>query len=267
MRLKLISCEIFYREICFAVAQSPNQVDVEFLVKGLHDVPCREMVQRVQAALDRVDPKQYDAVILGYALCNNGVVGLTARKLPFVLPRAHDCITLFLGSSARYLDYFQNHPGVYYLTTGWIERGHYDAGGELKQLSVQHQTGMDQSYAELVKKYGEDNAKFLWETLCETTRNYKQFTYIEMGLGPQAEFERRARADAQERGWKFEKIAGDMGMLQRLVSGQWDDKEFLVVKPGYRVVATYEGGIVAAEKAPKKLTTKTQRHKGTQRKA
>ena len=30
MRLKLISCEIFYREMCWAVARSPNQVDIEF---------------------------------------------------------------------------------------------------------------------------------------------------------------------------------------------------------------------------------------------
>ncbi len=38
MRLKLIACEIFYRELCAAVARSVNQVDVEFLPKGLHDI-------------------------------------------------------------------------------------------------------------------------------------------------------------------------------------------------------------------------------------
>ena len=57
------------------------------------------------------------------ALCSNGLVGLTARNIPVVVPRAHDCITLFLGSKERYLDYFQSHTGVYFKTSGWIERG------------------------------------------------------------------------------------------------------------------------------------------------
>ena len=37
MRLKLIACEVLYRELCAAVARSVNQVDLEFLPKGLHD--------------------------------------------------------------------------------------------------------------------------------------------------------------------------------------------------------------------------------------
>jgi hypothetical protein len=37
--------------------------------------------------------------------------------------------------------------------------------------------GMDDSYQELVEKYGEDNAKFLQETLCDHTRNYTRMTY------------------------------------------------------------------------------------------
>ena len=37
-RLKLIACEVLYREMCDAVARSPHQVDVEFLPKGLHDL-------------------------------------------------------------------------------------------------------------------------------------------------------------------------------------------------------------------------------------
>ena len=46
MRLKLISCEIFYREVCAAVARSVNQVDVEFLPKGLGDAIKAALVDR-----------------------------------------------------------------------------------------------------------------------------------------------------------------------------------------------------------------------------
>lgn len=247
MRYKLISCEVFYREMCAAIARSPQTVDVEFLPKGLHDIGSRPMCARLQAVLDATDPAVYDAVLFGYGLCNNGLAGLTARAIPFVLPRAHDCITMFLGSSRRYLDYFNQHPGVYFKTSGWIERG--SITGELSQLSIQRQTGMDMTYAEMVEKYGEDNAQYLWEMLGDQHRNYSQFTFIEMGIEPDDRFEQRAAEEAAERGWKFEKVQGDMGMIQRLVDGEWDETEFLVVQPGWRVRAKVGDCIVEAEPA------------------
>jgi hypothetical protein len=247
MNLRLISCEVFYREMCTAIARSPNQVDVSFLPKGLHDIGCAGMLARVQAALNEVDESKYEAILFGYGLCNNGLNGLTARTIPIVVPRAHDCITLFLGSKERYTDYFTNNPGVYFKTTGWIDRGN-SADGELNQLSIQHKSGMDRTYQELVEKYGEDNAKFLYEELCQHAKNYGQFTFIEMGIEPNDSWEKKTIEDAKARGWKFEKVKGDMTMIQRLVDGQWDDREFLVVPPGHKVVARYNDGIIETEK-------------------
>ena len=194
MRLKLISCEVFYREMCTAVARSTNQVDIEFPPKGLHDIGCVGMLERVQATLDKVDEREYEAVLFGYGLCNNGLAGLKARSIPIVLPRAHDCITLFLGSKERYLEYFNNNPGVYFKTTGWIERG--EVSGELSQITIKHKSGMDYTYTELVEKYGEDNAKYLYDELYDDKRNYSQFTFIEMGIEPDDSFERKTREEA-----------------------------------------------------------------------
>jgi hypothetical protein len=244
VRLKLISCEIFYREMCYAVSQSPNLVEIEFLPKGLHDIGSAGMLQRVQETLDKVDESRYDAIIFGYGLCNNGLAGLRARTIPVILPRAHDCITLFLGSKERYLDYFNSHLGTYFKTSGWIERG--EASGELSQLSIQRQIGMDKSYDELVEKYGEENAQYLYETLYGY-KNYSQFTYIEMGIEPGNIFEERTRKEADEKGWSFEKVKGDMSMIQRLVNGIWDDKEFLVLPPGQRMATTFGPDIIKSE--------------------
>ncbi len=237
MRLKLIACEVLYREFCAAVSRSPNQVDCEFLPKGLHDMGSAAMRERLQAVLDQADASKYEAVLLGYALCGNGLAGLTARSIPAVLPRAHDCITLFLGSKERYLEYFNSHPGVYFKTTGWIERG-----SELTMLDRQISFGYD----ELVAKYGEDDAKYLYE---ELTKHYRQFTFIEMGVEPNDSFERRTREEAARRGWQFEKVQGDMSLIRRLVDGRWDEREFLVVPPGFRVVVRHDDNIIAAEKA------------------
>ena len=250
MRLKLISCEIFFREFCACVARSPHTVDIEFLPKGLHDIGCEQMQARMQAVVDRVEERQYDALLLGYGLCNNGIAGLTAKTIPLVVPRAHDCITVFLGSAARYQDYFDKNPGVYFKTTGWIERG--EADGDLGQLALGKKLGLVQTYEEMVAKYGEDNAKYLWEEFGRNlARHYHQYTFIEMGIEPDGTFEQRARDEAAKRNWKYEKVAGDIGMIQRLVNGEWSEKEFLVVPPGYRIAPSYDDGVVRAEAGDK----------------
>ena len=244
MRLKLIACEILFRELCAAVARSPNHVDLEFLPKGLHDIGQAGMSSRLAEALAAVDESKYDAVVLGYALCSNGVVGLAARSVPLVVPRGHDCITFFFGSKERYLDYFRGNPGVYFKTTGWIERGE-----GLEQYSLDSKgptSGMTASYEELAAKYGEDNARFLREELANLTRHYNKLTFIEMGIEPDDRFERRSREQAAEHGWKFEKVRGDMGLLQALVDGPWDAERFLVVNPGEKIAASFDEGIVKA---------------------
>lgn len=245
MRLKLIACEILCRELCAAVAQSPNRVDVEFLPKGLHDLGREGMFARLRAALEAVEESQYDAILLGYGLCNNGVEGLAARTIPVVIPRAHDCISLFLGSRQRYREYFDAHPGTYFKTTGWMEREKAD--GELSQLTVQGQMGMNKSYEQLVEEYGEDNARYLQETFQRALANYKQYTYITTGLGPDEEYARRTRELADARGWIYERIEGDMSLIRRLTDGPWDGRDFLTIQPGQRIAVQYTEDIIEAE--------------------
>jgi hypothetical protein len=242
-RLKLIACEIMYRELCAAVARSVNLVDVEFLPKGLHDIGHVGMSGRLAEVLAGVDHGKYEAVLLGYGLCSNGLVGLSAQAIPLVVPRAHDCITLFLGSRQRYLEYFQAHPGVFFKTSGWIERG----TGLLQsgQETTQSQSALAQSYEDLVARYGEDNARFLYEELCNM-RHYAGLTFVEMGIEPDDRFQRQSEAEAAERGWKYEKLSGDMRLLQGLLDGPWDDERYLVVPPGMRIAASFDEQVIKA---------------------
>jgi hypothetical protein len=225
-----------FRELCRLASESPNQVDLEFLPKGLHDLKCAAMRARIQAAVDAAGAHQYDAVVLAYALCGNGLAGLNARDIPLVVPRAHDCITLFMGSRDRYRDYFGSNEGVYFKTSGWIERG----------ASTNQLTGLSLDMNALVAKYGEENAQYLFEQLNGYQKTYHKFAFIEMGVEPDDRFEQATREDARERGWEFEKLRGDLSLLRRLVNGDWDERDFVVVKPGCHLAPTYDDRVIEA---------------------
>ena len=162
-----------------------------------------------------------------------------------MVPRAHDGITLFLGSAARYLRCFEKHPGVYFKTTGWIEGG--EADGDLGWLALGKKLGLRQSYEEMVTKCGEENGCHPWQEFGTLARHYGQYTFIEMGIEPDGSFEQASRDEAAKRGRAFEKVAGDIEMIQHLVNDQWDEKEFLVVRPGHPIIAGYDDHIISTD--------------------
>ena len=240
-KLKFIGCEIIYREACRLAAMAPHQVDVQFLRKGLHSLETPDMVAAVQTAIDAVDAEAgYEAILLGYARCNDGLVGVTARRIPLVVPRAHDCITFFFGSRRAYRDYFDENPGTYYMTSGWAERNDSKAE-ELDQLAapkkgVMEKLGLNVSHEQLVARYGKENADFIVESLGDWKKNYSKFLYLRMGVGDETRFIEWTRQEARCRGWQFELRDGDWTLLEKLFFGRWDE-DFVIVPPGGRVIA------------------------------
>jgi hypothetical protein len=244
MRLKLLSCAVLYREVCAAVARSPNVIDLEFLPQGLHGLGMVRMRERLQAAIDSVDASLYEAVLLAWGLCGNGLIGLKAGASKLVIPRAHDCITLFLGSKERYLEYFYSHPGVFYRTSGWIERINTKEGQD------QLPRGSDEfNLDELIANYGEEDGQEIYDTLSGKAAGYSHMTFIEMGVEPSDSCERMTREEAAAKGWSFEKVRGDMSLIQRLADGPWDDEDFLTVPPRSQVVSRYDKSIISAQPA------------------
>jgi hypothetical protein len=238
MRLVLVGCEVVQRELCDAVVRSPHHVDFVLLPKGLHDLGAKAMRVEIQARVDAADAGPADAIVLGYGLCGTGLAGVAARTKPLVLPRAHDCITLLMGSRQRFDAYFAGHPGVYYRSVGWVERG------QGLEPMARDRTGMTYTLDALIAKYGEDNGAFLYEELTRYQRAYSGLTYIATEIDPDDRFEASARAEAAQHGWGFERLDGDLTLFRRLLVGDWADEDFLVVPPGGQIAFAGDDRVV-----------------------
>ncbi|MFZ6027606.1 MAG: DUF1638 domain-containing protein [Chloroflexota bacterium] len=239
MKIKALTCDALARPAYWCAAQSPHVVDIELLRFGLHNTP-QKLRGLLQARLAAAG-KSYDAVVLAYGLCGSATAGLKAIHIPLVIPRAHDCITLFLGSRRRYQEAFEKKPGTYWYVQDYIERGQ-DADAA---LSIGSGMGSDLTgvYEAYVQQYGEDNAAYLMEVMGAWQQHYQRAAWIEMGIGDETAAASRAQAEAERRGWAFERLAGDMNLIRQLLWGEWNEN-FLIVRPGEGIAMCYDEDIV-----------------------
>jgi hypothetical protein len=240
-RYKLIACEIMFREISYCASKCKNIIDITFMPKGLHDIGEKRMSEKLQNEIDKVDTEKYESILLCYGLCNYGIRGLHS-KLPMVLPKAHDCITLLLGSRNKYNTYFQDNPGTFFKSSGWIER---DTNPNDNEQSVISQLGMNKTYQEYIEKYGEENAKYLMEMLGDWFKNYKKITFIDTKTGDSEFYKELTKKQANEYQWEYDVVEGDIGLIYNLLNGDWDEQNYLVVPPDNNIISTFDDGLIS----------------------
>ncbi len=242
MYYRIVACEIMVREVCHVVATAPHVCDVTFLSQGFHDEvePGRREIQR---AIDDTPAGRYQAILLGYGLCNNLIAGLVARDTPLVVPRGHDCITVFLGSKERYQEQFTGHPGTYYYSSGWLECRTRRAGVDINQTGG----NATAQYEQMVARYGEDNARYLLEALGAWQQHYTRGALIHYDFDAALGLDARVRELCAERGWEYQHLPGDLDLLRRMVAGEWSEEVFLTVPPGHVIRPSWDGSILRAE--------------------
>jgi hypothetical protein len=244
MRLKAIICQVFTREMEDIIARSKHTIDLEVIPMGLHSRGA-QMHTYLQERIDSVDEAGYDAILLGYALCGRGTEGLQAGKTPLVLPRAHDCIGVLMGGHRTFNAYFQQHPGTYFRTPGWVE---FQTGTELEPpfAAERPRLGERSTLQELVSVYGEEDGKFLFDQFNAFRKHYSGLTYISLPVASDEASRSRARAEAAKEGWKFEEVKGTLSTLEHLVNGDWSGGDVLLVPPGAMIRAKMGDAILDA---------------------
>ena len=242
-RLLLVACRVFERELEVLVRSAKTELQIHYIEIALHQQPGAQLRAALQQAVNTVPEEDYDAVALGYGLCNQGLVGLKAHGLPVVIPRAHDCLGILLGSTKRYLAEMEKEAGTYFQSCGWIE--HLPADRTLRPLAAG--AGLSLNKEELIARYGEESAQFLLEEYAKFTQHYKRLAFISTPVAKVEERDRKAEEIAKQQGWTYERLPGDLGWLRRLVDGEWAADEFLVLQAYQRVALSHDARLITAE--------------------
>lgn len=198
-----------------------------WLEGGLHAKPA-ELRVRLQKAIDEVTDA--DVIAVGYGLCGRGTVGIRARDIPLAIPRVHDCISLFLGSDEAYLQEFARNPGTYYISAGWYEEKVQPTGGAGGKEKGAKSDRPGFEYLE--EKYGRENAVEIDRFLSSWQRNYSRSVFIDTGSSGKSVYGEYAKSMAEELGWEYQKLEGNLDLLEALLSLDADER-ILRVPPGY----------------------------------
>jgi hypothetical protein len=234
-RCAIVTCAVLEDEVRHFLRGLEHVVRVEVLPQGLHNDPPK-LRRELQAVVARVeaDPN-VEAIVLGYGLCSRGVEEVITQRVPMIIARAHDCITLLLGSRKAYSEYVAANPGTYWYSPGWNK--HHLAPGRERYETLRKQ---------YVEKYGEDDADYLMEQEQSWFQAYDRATYVDLGVTMTEQDIAYTRECARWLKWNYDRVHGDPVLLKALLSGRWSDEDFLIVQPGETFRMTADDRIMEA---------------------
>jgi len=240
-----LTCEALARSITASAATSPHTVTVHLIKQGLHDRPknLRAVLQREIDTVEEQD-QPYDAILLVYGLCGTATAGICSRRIPLVIPRAHDCITLYLGSKARYKEEVAAHPGTYWYSVDYMERAEQGSSIALGAATIEFEA---QEYEKWIIKWDKETADMLLAEMRQWSQHYTRAAFIDTGLGDFTSYEQIAREKAAQAGWIFERKLGNQRLIDMLANGQWTEQEFLIVPAGHTIQQADGERIIRAE--------------------
>lgn len=224
----VIGCAVLAVDIRHIAEKFGMDIGTKFLEAGLHERP--DMLrEQLQAAIDEVSASGLcHRIVIGYGICGRGTVGIQARNVPLVIPKVHDCISLFLGGDDAYQQQFKKYPGTYYISAGWFE----EKTTPISQRKLWANFGEERlGFDEVKQQFGEDAANETFRFLNSWQKNYQRAAFIETGSKQSPKYEQSAREMAEEYGWIYEKVMGDRTLIHKMLTAEETSDDILVVPP------------------------------------
>jgi hypothetical protein len=202
MRYLIVACKVFEKEIR-RFLEDTLEHSLLLLEFGYHRTPSL-LQAKVQDIINTSEG--VDAILLLYGYCA-GTLRIKPGRIPVVMPRAHDCFDIMLGSERRQ-SLFVEEPGTYFLSDGWVS----EDGTPLEKIS----------YMKEILRSRDDSI------IKETYAGYKRLLFVRTGTETKVSLTRAKKA-SDLMNWRFQVCDADMSMMKRLLAGEWDE-DFIELK-------------------------------------
>ncbi|MFO7789455.1 MAG: DUF1638 domain-containing protein [Bacteroidota bacterium] len=206
----IIACGSIKTELEYIKRVYDADVKLIFMPQDFHRTP-QKMAAMLQHNIDK-EAEKAQQIVLGYGLCSNGTAGLEAPETGLIIPRIHDCITMYLGSRERYKEAEKQYPGTYFLTKHWIDN-------EFDPLGL-----VNNEYTERV---GYDMAVEAMET---ELKNYKHIAFINTPGIEAEKYRKIAHQNAEFFNKTFIELKGDDTYFKKILTGPYDPENFVILK-------------------------------------
>jgi hypothetical protein len=217
----IVACETLKQELLAVLERRGCGYPVTWIDAGKHTWPDKLRVA-VQEAIDDIPPS-YETVLLLFGFCVNAMVDIEARSHRLVMPRAADCIPLFIGSRKEREAYGTR---TYFFTEGYLNSG----GSAVSDAS------------RIYERYGEEDGLFIMKKMLG---HYQDFAVVNTGVFDVDAVKARVDDFAKSLEIPVKLIPGSLRIIDALVAGGWQDDEFLVLEPGGKI--TFENSLEAGK--------------------
>jgi hypothetical protein len=207
----ILACETLRPELELVMTARMMDIPVFYVESGKHVFPDK-LRESIQEKLDEI-PEDFATVLFVFGFCGNAMVGVRSGAHTLVLPKAADCIPIFIGSQDE-----RNAYGArrYFFTEGYLES----------------ESNVAADHSGLVEKYGEENARMITQ---EMLKHYENISVIDTGAFDTARVASALEELSEITGIPIDILPGNLRIIEMLLSGDWPESEFFVFAPGSEV--------------------------------
>lgn len=195
MRLGIVACETFKRELDLLTDGDPDIVHKEYLEFGLHEYP-QELKRAVIDKVNGLEGK-VDAVLLGYGTCQSLKDVVAEINVPTVQLKGDDCVGVLL-TQAEYDVERKKCAGTFFATPYFADMGtEWFARDMRKKMPNFEEMGI--------------TVEWFLEKLFE---GYSRCLFVDTGVGEREHFEALAQDFARKLKLRFESRSGTLDLLR-----------------------------------------------------
>ena len=205
----ILVCKNLHHHLNCAQQAAGTDFPVIELDTSLHAEP-EKMREKILEEIDKIPP-EYTTVLVAMGFCGGSWKDVSVSRR-IVIPRMDDCITILLTTTDQSISNLK-HTGIMYLTD--------NRDDEMTIPGI---------LSNMLEKYGEKRGRKLFQVYFDA---YQQVSVIDTGAYDSYSPEMVAYAEhsADLIGATVDHVPGSNRVLQKLVTGDWDD-QFLVLEPG-----------------------------------